>query len=597
MIIMFESPTAAKEEEIEELRAAFDIIAGEDGVIDSQELAELVEENFPDLCKTSESLFRKFDDDHTGKISFDEFRNHFDELWSSAGPSPSPARKLSSWRRLSLDEQELGPRPKAAAAAGKKNQRANRRRRRLAQRKTSSSNEKPAAVSKSSSSASSSSSSPSSTTTSQTAAGVPEISFPLLFVPWGFFLFTLSLELGEGGTIGDLAVRVTAVLAWHSIFFAASLLGRRTRYFSLIAPPAIGLIVPWVVKSPLPRMMYGLATITHGCRIVDMVELHWAELRDAPASFRSAFVHWFQDLRLATRGPDVAVATATTNATKTTTTRTTTTTKNKKADGAVLGTERRQSLLLSLPQVAAMLPTQWASNLVYVDAAFELAELVVFSLVLVRPSLQLCLAPGSPMVARLLAIGPLGCGFFWGMMMCLDRFYAVPILLTSGHSVPIAMDAPHRSQTIREFWSERWNRVIARLLRNGFYLPIFRRALGLPKPAARLATFAVSGLLHVYPIILATASGSSSVSIRTGNNNNWHHNRQPTDQDGGGIVTSNLGQMFLFFLIHGVVLEVESRLGLSGTLWVLSVLFATTPLFIGPMLAVVFDVRNPLLMA
>jgi hypothetical protein len=53
----------------------------------------------------------------------------------------------------------------------------------------------------------------------------------------------------------------------------------------------------------------------------------------------------------------------------------------------------------------------------------------------------------------------LACAFVCQMHV-LDEGYRLPLLLATGRLVPPAMSSPWRSRSLREFWSQRWNRVI-----------------------------------------------------------------------------------------------------------------------------------------
>ena len=118
-------------------------------------------------------------------------------------------------------------------------------------------------------------------------------------------------------------------------------------------------------------------------------------------------------------------------------------------------------------------------------------------------------------------------------------------------------DAPIRARTVGEFWSRRWNRAIHVWLNEHAFRPTAKRvgvALGV------LAAFGASALLHAIPIWVA-------FDLRA------------------GLV------MGAFFLIHGVIVIIESRLGVArwprfaGHAWTLGLFAVTAPLFVQPMLA------------
>jgi hypothetical protein len=70
------------------------------------------------------------------------------------------------------------------------------------------------------------------------------------------------------------------------------------------------------------------------------------------------------------------------------------------------------------------------------------------------------------------------------------------LLALSGWSTHLLHDAPHRSLTLAEFWGERWNRIVSRLLEGLVFRPLKRRSPWL----ALTASFVLSGALHAYMI-------------------------------------------------------------------------------------------------
>jgi len=84
------------------------------------------------------------------------------------------------------------------------------------------------------------------------------------------------------------------------------------------------------------------------------------------------------------------------------------------------------------------------------------------------------------------------------------------------------------------------------------------RQLHVPKTVALFATFACSGLLHVYPILLSLHSCGESCSVREA----W--------------------MMMAFFMLQAVLLEVERTFHLSGTAWTIGSLLLTGPIFTIP---------------
>jgi len=139
-------------------------------------------------------------------------------------------------------------------------------------------------------------------------------------------------------------------------------------------------------------------------------------------------------------------------------------------------------------------------------------------------------------------------------MSLLDSVYRLPLALVLGVSIPSTFRDPHRSRTLAEFWGKRWNLVIRNLLAGGVFKPLVKLT-GMPA-LARLATFAASGVLHVVPLAV-------------------------TGQDRAVFTV-----MFAFFVIVGVLTEVEKVLLLKGQAWLAVVFLVVSPLFWEPLLIV-----------
>jgi len=124
-----------------------------------------------------------------------------------------------------------------------------------------------------------------------------------------------------------------------------------------------------------------------------------------------------------------------------------------------------------------------------------------------------------------------------------------------GLQVPPIQRHPIAARSLREFWGERWNRVVGTWLRRSIYLPLARRG----RPAvALLATFLVSAALHLYMTLAATT---------------WLM---------GAL-------MFAFFVAQGMLTLLESRVPARARRgWALGGLVVTSPLFVEPMLRVIF---------
>jgi len=69
-----------------------------------------------------------------------------------------------------------------------------------------------------------------------------------------------------------------------------------------------------------------------------------------------------------------------------------------------------------------------------------------------------------------------------------------------GLSPPRLHDAPHLSTSVREFWGDRWNRIVGGWLRRYCFLPLARR--GHPGPGMAWA-FAASAAMHTYLVLAA----------------------------------------------------------------------------------------------
>jgi hypothetical protein len=117
-------------------------------------------------------------------------------------------------------------------------------------------------------------------------------------------------------------------------------------------------------------------------------------------------------------------------------------------------------------------------------------------------------------------------------------------------------DAPILARTVGEFWSRRWNRAIQAWLNEFAFRPVAKKhgvVMGV------LAAFVASAVLHFVPLCVAY---------------DWKW----------------ASAMGAFFLIHGVVVVIEAKLGVArwpralGHAWTLGVFAITAPLFIEPML-------------
>ncbi len=120
---------------------------------------------------------------------------------------------------------------------------------------------------------------------------------------------------------------------------------------------------------------------------------------------------------------------------------------------------------------------------------------------------------------------------------------------------------PLASLTVTEFWGMRWARPVSHWLRATCFLPLARRrhpALGM------LLAFFVSAFGHAYPVLVALGPTMTAL-------------------------------MFGYFVVQGVVVLVEARLGVSSwprawqRSWTIVIMVATSPLFVEPCLRVVLS--------
>jgi hypothetical protein len=110
--------------------------------------------------------------------------------------------------------------------------------------------------------------------------------------------------------------------------------------------------------------------------------------------------------------------------------------------------------------------------------------------------------------------------------------------LLSGFSTVDVNDNPlTKSTSPSDFWGRRWNRLNSSSMKRGVYQPMCR--VGYSKRTAALATFAASGLLHEYILVVMTANSKDA-----------------TKQDEFLLYGSHLA----FFLWNGTVLILEHLL-------------------------------------
>jgi hypothetical protein len=169
------------------------------------------------------------------------------------------------------------------------------------------------------------------------------------------------------------------------------------------------------------------------------------------------------------------------------------------------------------------------------------------------------LAPHLPEGAPRLAVRWLGVLVF--VYALTDAAYAVVALLhrAAGYASPMIHRDPVLSRSVREFWGNRWNRIVGGWLRAYIYRPLARRGqagLGM------LLAFVASALIHLY--VALPALGTEQALI-----------------------------VAAFFVVQGVFALVEGPLRVAswppwaGHTWTLTAMIATSPLFVEPLLRVI----------
>ncbi len=127
------------------------------------------------------------------------------------------------------------------------------------------------------------------------------------------------------------------------------------------------------------------------------------------------------------------------------------------------------------------------------------------------------------------------------------------IMAAAGVSAPRMHHAPHRSRSLGEFWSRRWNLGVARILHQRFFVPIARRGRGY----ALMATFGASAAGHAYGAGAALGPGAALA---------WA----------------------TFFLVQPPLIAAERRLGVKrwpaagSWAWKAAALLLFSPLFVEP---------------
>lgn len=183
--------------------------------------------------------------------------------------------------------------------------------------------------------------------------------------------------------------------------------------------------------------------------------------------------------------------------------------------------------------------------------------------VLVHGALAALALLGLFLLPRSLPLGPgllrllLGAGFAYTAMEAVTEGIRFVHLL-AGVAVPPLQAAPIRSRSIREFWSQRWNRPVSDWLNEFVFRPVARRQGAL---LGVLAAFSASGLLHAWMFYVAAGLAAALMAAA-------------------------------FFVFNAIFVLVESAIDIRSLptparrVWTLGMLLISSPLFVEPMLRV-----------
>ena len=143
------------------------------------------------------------------------------------------------------------------------------------------------------------------------------------------------------------------------------------------------------------------------------------------------------------------------------------------------------------------------------------------------------------------------------------RFYFFILMVEAGYRfhlckfgirAPVCFNQPWKSETISEFWGQRWNLAIAQQLRNIFFKPLAEAG---HRRIGELSVFLASSCLHMIPIVSLEGSRKSVVSTA------------------------------LFFILQPLIISMEKQFQLKGPLWVHAAFWSTAPLFVLPLYEVI----------
>ena len=187
----------------------------------------------------------------------------------------------------------------------------------------------------------------------------------------------------------------------------------------------------------------------------------------------------------------------------------------------------------------------------------------LLKLVLLHCSLALAALLGLWLLPRALPLGLMLLRMGLGALLVYSGMDAVTEALRlahglSGVSVPPIQATPIASQSIREFWSQRWNKPVSEWLAEFVFIPVSRRSNA---GWGVMASFAASGLLHAWMFYSAVGLGPAIMA-------------------------------FAFFIFQAMFVMVESFIRLRQLsqrlrrAWTLGMLAISSPLFVEPVLRV-----------
>ncbi len=222
--------------------------------------------------------------------------------------------------------------------------------------------------------------------------------------------------------------------------------------------------------------------------------------------------------------------------------------------GEPWSTWRRIAHALSVVDTRLLRRTRPRVDLGALVTALTWSGLAVLALHIVRS-----LAPPSTIPLLLLRLGA-GLVFTYaaidaGYATVRSGYRAIGFVTPPLHVWPLA------SLSVAEFWGKRWARPVSHWLRETCFLPLARRrhpALGM------ILGFAVSAFGHAYPVLVA-------------------------------LLPAMTAMMFGYFLVQGVVVIAETRLGIARwprvlrRSWTIAIMVATSPLFVEPCLRIILS--------